>query len=322
MELKAFWRMASTGIKAEVYKSTGSWYTVKSESGDYFQCRLRGKFKLADKKVTNPIAVGDQVIIDLEKNHEGPNAANIVEILPRENYMIRKSPRKTAHSHIVASNLDLAVLLFTIKEPRTSRGFLDRYLLAAEAFGINATVLINKIDLLREKDLMKLEEIELIYRAIGYPVYSFSLKSGEGLAQVDAVFKGKKSLISGHSGSGKSSLLNYLKPDLDLRTAEISKFSNKGKHTTTFATMYDLGEQTKIIDTPGIKEFGIEDLEAYEISMFFPDLKDFALECRFNTCTHVHEPGCAVIDALENAQIDPDRYKSYLSIIQDEETHR
>lgn len=314
--------MNSEGIRGEVYKSTGSWYNVKAENGSFFQCRLRGKFKLDDKKVTNPIAVGDRVIIDLEKNHEGEAAANIVDILPRENYMIRKSPRKTAHSHIVASNLDLAVMLFTIKEPRTSRGFLDRYLLAAEAFGIKAVVLINKIDLLSGKDLQKLEELELSYKAIGYPVLSFSLKSGEGLENIKSVFDAKKSLITGHSGSGKSSLLNYLKPDLDLRTAEISKFTNKGKHTTTFANMYDIDDKTRIIDTPGIKEFGIEDIEAYEISMFFPDLKGFAMNCRFNTCTHVHEPGCAVIEALENAQIDPARYKSYLSIIQDEETHR
>ncbi len=314
--------MISTGIKGQVYKSTGSWYTVKSDSGKFYQCRLRGKFKLDDKKVTNPIAVGDRVIFDLEKKHEGEAAANIVDIIPRENYMIRRSPRKTAHSHIVASNLDLAVLLFTIKEPRTSRGFLDRYLLAAEAFGIKSAILINKIDLLSGKDLQKLEEIELSYNAIGYQVISFSIKTGEGLENVKGVFEGKTTLISGHSGSGKSSLINYLNPELELRTAEISKFSNKGKHTTTFATMYDLDGATRIIDTPGIKEFGIEDLEAYEVSMFFPDIKEFAADCRFNTCSHVHEPGCAVIQALENAQIDPDRYKSYLSIIQDEETHR
>lgn len=304
-------------IKGEVYRSTGSWYTVKTGNGSFVECRLRGKFKLDDRKVTNPIAVGDKVIIEKEAGD-----ANIIDILPRDNYMIRKSPRKTAHSHVVAANLDLAIMIFTLKEPRTSRGFLDRYLLAAEAFGIQAAVFINKIDLLKEKELDTLDEIRLSYSAIGYPVLQFSLERGEGLEKIRPFLQDKKSLISGHSGSGKSTLINYLLPDLDVRTGEISKFTSKGKHTTTFATTYDLDDSTKIIDTPGIKEFGIEDMEPFEVSLFFPDLKHFVKNCRFNTCTHVHEPGCGVIQALENAEIDPDRYKSYLSIISDEETHR
>jgi ribosome biogenesis GTPase / thiamine phosphate phosphatase len=310
------------GVKGEVYKSTGSWYTVKTEDGQFIQCRLRGKFKLDDRKVTNPIAVGDEVIIDIESHGENADFANIVKILPRENYMIRKSPRKTAHTHVVASNLDMAIMLFTIREPRTSRGFLDRYLLAAEAFGIQGAIFINKIDLLKPQDQITLEEMQLSYKSIGYPVMAFSLETGEGTDAILPFLQGKKSLISGHSGSGKSSLINFLQPDLAIKTSEVSKFTNKGTHTTTFATTYDFEGDTQIIDTPGIKEFGIEDVEAYEVSMFFPDMKPFAQNCRFNTCTHTHEPGCAVIEALENAQIDPDRYKSYLSIIQDEETHR
>jgi ribosome biogenesis GTPase len=304
-------------MKGEVYKSTGSWYTVKAEDGKIYECRLRGKFKLDDRKVTNPIAVGDHVRIEKEGN-----SVNISEIYPRENYMIRKSPRKTAHSHVVASNLDLAVLLFTIKEPRTSRGFLDRYLLSAEAFGIPGAVFVNKIDLLKPKDMEKLEYLKLVYKDVGYPVLAFSLETGEGTEKIAEFLRGKKTLISGHSGTGKSSLINFLKPNLDLRTAEISKFTSKGRHTTTFATTHELDESTRIIDTPGIKEFGIEDLEPYEVAMFFPDMKPFAEHCRFNTCTHIHEPGCAVIEALEEGKIEFDRYKSYLSIIEDDESHR
>lgn len=307
-------------LKAEIFKSTGSWYLAKAEDGKFYQVRLRGKFKLEDKKITNPIAVGDEVLVDLDKDSgDEYQGAQIIEILPRKNYMIRKSPRKTAHSHIVASNLDLAILMFTIRQPRTSKGFLDRYLLAAEAYGIPAAVFINKIDVLKKRDYELLEELELIYKHLGYDVFSFSLKSGDGTEGLHDYLRNKKSLISGHSGSGKTSLINFLDPDLDLSTSEVSKFTNKGIHTTTFATCYDLNNSIKIIDTPGIKEFGIEGMEKYEISMYFPDLKGFAKDCRFNTCTHVHEPGCMVIAALEQGEISPDRYKSYLSIIKDED---
>lgn len=305
---------------AEVYRSTGSWYTIKNEKGEFLKARLRGKFKQLDSKLTNPIAVGDFIRYDIDENtYDGEEIANIVDIEKRKNYMIRKSPRKTAHDHVVAANLDLAIVMMSLRSPRTSMGFVDRFLLSAEAYGIPGAIFINKSDLFRPKDADKAEEIQLIYRYLGYEVLIFSLLNGEGTDSIKEVLQGKKALISGHSGTGKTSLINFLLPDQDLKVDTISKFSNKGKHTTTFATCFDINENSKIIDTPGIKEFGITNMEAYEVSRFFPDLKDLAEECKFNTCTHTHEPGCKVVEALENGMISPDRYKSYLSIIADED---
>lgn len=303
-----------------VIRSTGSWYEVLSEDKHVFQCRLRGKFKIQGLKVTNPIAVGDQVMFEVED--VAANTGIITDILPRENYIVRKSVHKTAHGHILAANLDQAILIVTLTFPRTSIGFMDRFLVTAESFRIPAVIVFNKTDLLDNETRTYQYQLAALYESIGYGCLHTSVVQNEGIEDFRKLLHHKKSLVSGHSGVGKSSLVNRIAPQLNLRTAKVSTFANKGVHTTTFAEMFEIEEGSYIIDTPGIKELGLMDIAKEELSHYFPEMRDRLNECRFHNCTHVHEPGCAVIVAVEAGQIAVSRYTSYLSMLEDYDNRR
>jgi ribosome biogenesis GTPase len=303
-----------------VMRSTGSWYEVLTEDKKILNCRVRGKLKLLDKKVTNPIAVGDYVEYDIEDLNE--NTGIITQVKDRQNYIIRKSVHKTAHAHVLAANLDQAVLIATLNFPRTSLGFIDRFLVSAEAFEIPAKLIFNKVDLLDKEDWELLEALKIIYEGIGYPCFFTSTVSGEGIEDVRAMLANKKTLISGHSGVGKSSLVNILAPDLNLKTSEVSSFANKGVHTTTFAEMFEIAENTFLIDSPGIKELGLIDIEREEIHHFFPEMRSRFGQCKYYNCLHLNEPGCAVQEAVENDDISQTRYASYLSMMEDYDNRR
>ncbi len=304
-----------------VLRSTGSWYEVLNlEEDQIYTCRLRGKLKLKGTKVTNPIAVGDRVKLEIEDTFEKKGL--IFEVVPRNNYIIRKSPHKTNHGHIIAANIDQAILIATLVYPRTSLGFIDRFLVAAESFRIPAVVAFNKKDILNDDLIGLFEELKLMYEKIGYKSLLISAETGENLSNFQDLLKGKKSLLSGHSGVGKSTILNRLLPDLNLKTGEISDFAEKGIHTTTFAEMFRVDKDTFVIDTPGIKELGLIDIDTEEISHFFPEMRNLFNECRFYNCTHTHEPGCAVIQAVQNEEIDISRYESYLSMRDDDDNRR
>lgn len=301
-----------------VLKSTGSWYDVKSGTGELYRCRLRGKIKLKGVKTTNPVAVGDQVRFSALRQDEGI----IFEILPRTNYLIRKSTRKTAHGHILAANIDQAILVVSLIYPRTSVGFIDRYLVSAESFRIPARIIFNKSDLLN-KPLMELHDyLAKVYHDIGYETMLISAREDQDLDRVKSWFSNKISLMSGHSGVGKSTILNRIRPDLELPTDEVSDFANKGKHTTTFATMLEIDENAYVIDTPGIKELGLIDMEEWEISHYFPEMRNMLGECRYKNCLHINEPDCAVLKAMEEGDIADTRYDSYVSMILDEDNRR
>ncbi|WP_373493573.1 ribosome small subunit-dependent GTPase A [Aquiflexum sp.] len=307
-------------MKGRVIKSTGSWYTVKTEEG-LINSRLRGKFKQDELRLTNPIAVGDYVELEMEA---GQASSVINDILPRENYIIRKSTRKTHFSHIIASNIDQAFLMVTIAQPRTSLGFIDRFLVSTESFRIPATIVVNKTDLIKkEKDKDFLELLHEIYDPLGYPVLEISAINDKDL---DVLFreslKGKTTLISGHSGVGKSTLLNKLVPNATQSTKEISKFSAKGVHTTTFAEMFEMEDDGYLIDTPGIKEFGILDIDDFELSHYFVEIRQYLGQCRYNNCQHINEPDCVVLQKLEEGYIHPYRYESYLNILYEEDDRR
>lgn len=307
-------------MKGRVIKSTGSWYTVQTEKG-FVQCRLRGKFKQEELKLTNPIAVGDYV--ELEKEADQSTFV-IKDILPRENYIIRKSTRKSHFSHIIASNIDQAFLMVTLRNPRTSLGFIDRFLVSTESFRIPATILVNKMDeKYKEKDMEYLQDIKEIYEPLGYPVLEISALKSENLKQQFLpLLSGKTTLLSGHSGVGKSTFLNKLVPEAQQATKEISKFSTKGVHTTTFAEMFPLEGGGYLIDTPGIKEFGILDVDQFELSHYFVEMRKYLGQCRYNNCRHVNEPGCKVLEMVEKGYIHPYRYDSYLNILFEEDDHR
>lgn len=309
--------MAKTGL---VIRSTGSWYEVRNEDGHIYRARLKGKFKIKGLKVTNPIAVGDRVKYDIED--EAENTAIIHDIEPRENYIIRQSVHKTAHGHILAANLDQAVLIITLAFPRTSLGFVDRFLVTAESFRIPTTLVFNKSDILNDEGLAYQQEIIELYQKIGYACLQTSATEGEGVVAFRQLLDHKITLLSGHSGVGKSSLVNAIDPDLDLRTTEVSTFANKGVHTTTFAEMFELAPQTYIIDTPGIKELGLVDTNKAEISHYFPEMRDRLNQCRYNNCLHLNEPGCAVKDAVEAGEIADSRYYSYLSMLEGGDNRR
>jgi ribosome biogenesis GTPase len=302
-----------------VMRSTGSWDEVLCDKQMY-QCRTRGKLKLRGTKVTNPVAVGDLVIFEPEPEHD--NQGIITEIVPRENYIIRKSPHKTSHGHILAANLDQAVCIVTLVFPKTSLGFIDRFLVAAEAFRIPASLVFNKKDLYGTEHLQQFEELKEIYEPLGYPCLLISAREEEGLELFYQSLKSKKTLISGHSGVGKSTILNKLHPGLALKTSEVSTFADKGVHTTTFAEMFQLDQDTFVIDTPGIKELGLIDIEKEEISHFFPEMRDRLGECKFYNCQHLHEPGCAIREAVDNDIISITRYYNYLSMMEDEDNRR
>ncbi|RDV13400.1 ribosome small subunit-dependent GTPase A [Pontibacter diazotrophicus] len=300
-------------MKGVVVKSTGSWYLVRDAEGKMHRARLRGKFKQKDSKVSNPLAVGDRVEFDVEQT--GEDTAIIHKIEDRENYIIRQSTHKTAYSHIIASNLDQAMLIVTLVSPRTSFGFIDRFLVTAEAYDIPATLVFNKTDLYDEDIRDYQRQISHMYEQVGYQSLSVSAKDNEGIEEMQALLQGKTTLLSGHSGVGKSTLINIIVPDLELKTSEISDFSDKGVHTTTYAEMFEVSDDTYIIDTPGIKELGIVDIPAAELSHFFPEMRERMNQCRFNNCTHFNEPGCAVVEAVRQNEISLTRYESYLSMM-------
>lgn len=303
-------------MQGTVYRSTGSWYVVKSTEGGLYQARIKGIFKIDDEITsTNPIAVGDMVEI-VPEEADG-SSAMITDIAPRRNYIVRTSPHKRVHKHIVAANLDQAMLICTVKEPRTSRGFIDRFLVTAAAYHIPAILVFNKKDLLKEKDQEKFDELHEVYTNIGYPVLLVSAKKGEGIAEIRNLLHNKVTLMSGHSGVGKSSLINQLMPGLELRTKEVSGWSGKGLHTTTFAEMFDLPADIggKLIDTPGIRELGIVDMPKTELSHYFLEMQPYITQCQFNNCLHTNEPGCAVKAAVEEGDIDEERYISYATIL-------
>jgi ribosome biogenesis GTPase len=302
-----------------VIKSTGSWYLVRVGAED-IQARLRGKFKQDNLKLTNPIAVGDYVELALEENQA---TAVISEILPRENYIIRKSTRKANFSHILASNIDQAFLIITLRSPRTSLGFIDRFLVSTESFRIPTTLVVNKMDIIKkELDLEFLQDIKEIYEPLGYPVRTISATEEEGLEEdFKQLLQSKTTLFSGHSGVGKSTLLNRLVPKANQATKEVSGFTTKGVHTTTFAEMFDY-EGGFIIDTPGIKEFGILDVENHELSHYFVEMRKYLGQCKYNNCQHTSEPGCKVLEKLEEGYIHPYRYDSYVRILNEEDSYR
>lgn len=307
-------------MKGRVIKSTGSWYIVKVD-GATISARLKGKFKQDELKLTNPIAVGDWVELMEEA---GQATAVISSILPRENYVIRKSTRKQHFSHIIASNLDQAILVITMKKPRTSLGFIDRFLVSVESFRIPAILVVNKMDQLDgEAEEEWLQDIHEIYEPLGYPVVEISALKEDGLKEKFwPLIQAKSSLIAGHSGVGKSTLLNALVPEASQETKDISGYSAKGVHTTTFAELFSLQGGGDLIDTPGIKEFGILDVEDNELSHYFPEMRRYLGQCKYHNCTHINEPGCMVLQKLEAGYIHPYRYQSYVNILHEEDSHR
>lgn len=298
-----------------VMKSTGSWYLVKAENGDILECRLKGKIRLDDRKTTNPVAVGD--IVDLELDKDGAN--QISKIHPRRNYIIRKSINLSKQAHILASNLDQAILVATLVAPRTSLGFIDRFLVTAEAYSIPAKIVFNKRDILDEESLGLQNEIMGLYSKIGYECFSVSSLNKSDIESIKHLLQNKTTLIAGHSGVGKSTLVNAIEPDLGLRTGEISSAHLKGTHTTTFAELFPLSFGGNIIDSPGIKELGLVEMKKEEVGHYFPEIRERMNDCKFNNCLHVNEPKCAILKALEEGAISQERYQSYLGILNGEE---
>ncbi len=298
-------------MQATVYKSTGSWYKVKTIEGILLNARLKGKFKIKNLTSTNPIAVGDKVVL-AQDEVEGDTV--ITEILSRRNYINRVSPHNKNKQHIVAANLDQSLLFATLKDPKTSLGFIDRFLVTGEAYHIPSLIVINKVDLWGEKEKYQIERLNEIYEPLGYPIILMSLQNFEGVEKLLNTLANKVSLLSGHSGVGKSTFINYLFPDLHLKTQDVSDWSGKGLHTTTFAEMFDLPQGGQIIDTPGIREMGLVDISKEELAQYFPEMKARMNDCKFNNCQHLEEPGCAIKDAVNSEEISEERYVSYLNI--------
>lgn len=303
-----------------VYKSTGSFYSVKTENNEFFECRIKGKFRMKGIKSTNPIAVGDVVDFELDETTD-ETVGQIHNIHDRKNYIVRKSVNLSKQTHIIASNIDVVFLLITINNPPTTTSFIDRFLVTAEAYDIETVLVFNKIDTFDEAMLDEQLYLEHIYSEIGYKCLRISSTEKKGIEQLKEMMIEKTSMFSGHSGVGKSTLVNALEPNLNLKTKHISEQSKQGQHTTTFAEMYDLSFDAKIIDTPGIKGFGIVDMESAEISDYFPEFFKLKDQCKFNNCLHKEEPHCAVKEALENDKIAWSRYNSYLKILEGDEEH-
>lgn len=301
-----------------VIKNTGSWYTVRTDDGQTIESKIKGNFRLKDIRSTNPVAVGDRVEIII--NNEG--TAFIAHIEDRKNYIIRRSSNLSKQSHIIAANLDQAMLIVTVNYPITTTIFIDRFLATAEAYRVPVKIIFNKIDRYKREDMERLEALTSLYTSIGYACMRMCAKTGEGLDELRMELKDKITLLSGHSGVGKSTIINQLIPGLNLKTAIISEYHNKGMHTTTFSEMIELPEKGYIIDTPGIKGFGVFDMEKAEISHYFPEIFNHSENCRFNNCTHRHEPDCAVIQAVQKGIISESRYKSYLNILDDNEGNK
>lgn len=301
-------------MKALVYKSTGSWYQVKDRQGKAFNARIKGVLKIEGLTSTNPIAVGDHIIAEMENENE--NTITISGIEDRKNYIARVSPHNKNQHHIVASNLDQCLLFATLKDPRTSQGFMDRFLITAEAYHIPAVIVFNKADLYKKKELDQFDALKTMYEAIGYKVLLISVEKRIGLEDVNQLLSHKITLLSGHSGVGKSSFLNMLLPSaLRLKTQDVSGWSGKGMHTTTFAEMFDLDSGGKVIDTPGIRELGLVDISKQELSHYFPEMRRLISNCQFNNCLHMNEPGCAVKEGVSAGKINMDRYVSYCNIL-------
>ncbi|WP_411274801.1 ribosome small subunit-dependent GTPase A [Daejeonella sp.] len=300
-----------------VIKSTGSWYEVVAESGEIINCRIKGKFRTLDIKTTNPIAVGDKVEVEREPDQD---TWLIGTLYPRKNYIIRKSVNLSKQAQIIAANLDQAFLIVTLASPRTSLGFIDRFLVTAEAYAVPAMLIFNKLDLFSNEGLEILKLYQQIYEKAGYPCYSVSAIEMTNLEQIKELLKDKVTLVSGHSGVGKSTLINALLPGSQLKTGDISEWSDKGKHTTTFAEMFELPFGGYLIDTPGIRELGVFDIEKQELGRLFPEIRELMENCKFHNCRHINEPGCSVLKALETDEIEPSRYDSYLSIYHNNDT--
>ena len=306
-----------------VIRTTGSWYKVLVENGQRsIDCRLRGNYRLRGNRQTNPVAVGDRVLFELEDDGTGV----IHEVRDRSNYIVRRATKLSKQTHVIAANIDLLCIVATLGLPRTSTGFIDRLLVTAEAYHIPAAIIFNKCDLLVDDELRTLQqELSNLYRTIGYPVLEISALKGTGIDKIKELIAGRTVLFSGHSGVGKSALLNALSPDLALKVGDISDWSLKGRHTTTFAEIHPvqlssnqaIKQSSNLIDTPGIKEFGMVDFTAQELGHFFPEMRSVLHDCRFANCTHRHEPGCAVLQAVDDGRISPERYRNYLSIIED-----
>lgn len=302
-------------MRGLVIKNTGSWYQVKTDEGNLVDCKIKGNFRLKGIRSTNPVAVGDYVFIVM--NPEG--TAFITEIEDRKNYIVRKATNLSRQSHILAANLDQVLLVVTVARPETSTVFIDRFLAGAEAYRVPVILLFNKVDDLDEDERRYLDGLMNLYQIIGYPCHAISAKKGEGLETVRALLKDKTTLLSGNSGVGKSTFINAILPGLQLRTAEISDMHETGMHTTTFSEMFELPDGGYLIDTPGIKGFGTFDMEEEEIGHYFKEIFRFSADCKYGNCTHTHEPGCAVLKALEDHYISESRYQSYLSMLEDKD---
>lgn len=298
-----------------IIKNTGSWYTVKTDDGRIVECKVKGNFRLKGIRSTSPVAVGDYV--DIIMNAEG--TALISAIDDRKNYIIRKASNLSKQSQIIAANLDQALLIITIKQPETSTTFIDRFLAGAEAYRVPVVLMFNKTDLLNDDERHYQQQMVELYETIGYPCIEISAETGMGIDQLQTLLKQKVTLVSGNSGVGKSTLINAIIPHADQRTAEISNAHGTGMHTTTFSEMIELAEGGYLIDTPGIKGFGTFDIEREELTSYFKEIFEFSKDCKFNNCTHTHEPGCAVLQAVENHYISVSRYQSYLNMLEDKD---
>ena len=296
-----------------VIRNTGSWYQVRTPEGNFVDCKIKGNFRIKDIKSTNPIAVGDQVVFDVTKEGEGLISA----IKDRKNYIVRKPTNLSKQVQIIAANVDQVLLIVTINYPETSTVFIDRFLATCEAYRVPAKIIVNKMDCYSDEELEYLDAFRQLYEQTGYECFFASATKQQGIEQVKNLLNGKISLLSGNSGVGKSSLINAVSPELSLRTGEISASHNKGIHTTTFSEMFELEKNSYVIDTPGIKGFGTIDFQKEEVGHFFPEIFNVLKKCKFNNCTHIHEPGCAVLKAVAEHRISQSRYQSYLSILED-----
>lgn len=305
--------------KGLVYRSTGSWCTVKS-ANSFYECRIKGKLRLQGIKSTNPVAVGDEVVFEIDINQ--PNEGNIVSIEERKNYIVRKSVNLSKQTHIIASNIDQVFLLVTLFQPPTFPAFIDRFLVTAEAYHIPAIIVFNKIDTYDSTEINTLEQLKKVYSEIGYETFSISAKSGQDIEKIKHKMKGKVSMFAGHSGVGKSTLINSIAPHLQLKTAPLSSQYNQGTHTTTFAEMFDLDQSIRIIDTPGIKGFGIVDMTKDEISSYFPEFQIIQGQCKFHNCMHINEPQCAVLEGVNKGTIAESRYLSYVQLLEEDSLYR
>ena len=306
-------------MKGLVIKNTGSWVTVRLEDGSTVNCKMRGVLRLKGLRCTNPVAVGDIVQVE----DKGSDAPVVGAIEPRKNYIIRRASNLSKEFQIIASNLDQAVLVATLTNPETSTTFIDRFLATAEAYQVSAVLAFNKIDLLTTDALrLQQQELKALYESIGYPVITMSAVTGEGADELRAHLADKISLLSGNSGVGKSSIINLLVPDAQVRVGDVSHTHHKGMHTTTFSELLDLPSGGAIIDTPGVKAFGTIDFERAEVAHYFPEIFKISADCRFNNCTHTHEPGCAVLEAVENGDIAHSRFMSYLSILDEDPNNK